>query len=143
MIMSGSSKAKGSSPTRSRAPHGMAEPERHLLPGETGLARSGLQFLEVLQLLGLAALRQRFVELELQVEMVLDDALVAARDEDEVLDAGFPRLVDHILDHRPVDDREHFLRDRFGRRQEPCSKPRNGEDSFSDSLHRLEYPFML
>ena len=39
------------------------------------------------------------------VEMVLDHALVAAGDEDEMLDAGFLGLVDHILDQRLVDDR--------------------------------------
>ena len=50
--------------------------------------------------------------------MVLDDALVAAGDEDEMLDAGLAGLVDHILDDRPVDDGQHFLGNRLGGGQE-------------------------
>ena len=36
--------------------------------------------------------------------MILDHRLVAAGDEDEVLDAGLAGLVDHVLQHRAVDD---------------------------------------
>ena len=41
--------------------------------------------------------------------MVLDHPLVAAGDEDEMLDARLARLVDHVLQDRPVDDRQHLL----------------------------------
>ena len=92
-----------------RAPHGMAEAERRLLAGEARLAGRRQLAQKLLELLGLAAFGQRALELELAVEMVLDDALVAAGDEDEMLDAGRARLVDHMLDHRPVDDRQHLL----------------------------------
>src|SRR5262245_34891857 len=64
------------------------------------------------------ALRERVFELELAVEMVLDDSLVAAGDEDEVLDAGLARLVDHMLKQRPVDHRQHLLRHGLGVREE-------------------------
>jgi hypothetical protein len=56
------------------------------------------------------ALRERVFELELAVEMVLDDGLVAAGDEDEMFDAGLARFVDHMLDQRLVDHRQHLLR---------------------------------
>ena len=61
-------------------------------------------------------------ELELAVEMILDDALVAAGDEDEMLDAGLARLIDRILDQRPVDDRQHFLGHGLGGGQETGSE---------------------
>ena len=78
---------------------------------------------------------KREFELELAVEMVLDDALVAAGDEDEMLDAGLARLVHHVLDQRPVDDRQHFLRHGLGGRQEAGAEAGDGEDGFADAGH--------
>ena len=69
--------------------------------------------------------------------MVLDHGLVAAGDEDEVLDAGLARLVDDVLDERPVDDRQHFLRHGLGRRQEPGAEAGDGEYGFADEFHAL------
>jgi hypothetical protein len=74
-------------------------------------------------------------ELELQVEMVLDDGLVAAGDEDEMLDAGLARFVDHMLDQRPLDHRQHLLRDGLGGRQEPGAEPRDRENGFANGGH--------
>src|SRR4029453_9794842 len=65
--------------------------------------------------------------------MILDDALVAARDEDEMLDAGIPRLVDDMLNHRTVDDRQHLLGYRLGRGQEAGAKPCHGEHGLADA----------
>ncbi len=124
-----------------RAPDGMAKPHRHLLAGEAGLAGRRLQPLQAGELVVLAALRKRVVELELDVEMILDDRLVAAGDEDEVLDPRVARLVDDILDDRPVDDRQHFLRDGLGGREEPCAEAGDREDCFANSLHAVNYPF--
>ncbi len=83
----------------------------------------------------LAALAQREFQLELAVEMVLDHALVAAGDEDEMLDAGLARLVHHVLDQRPVDDRQHFLRHGLGGGQEAGSKAGDGKYGFADAVH--------
>ena len=118
-----------------RAPHRMAEAERRLLAGEADGAgfRQGLR--QQLQFRRLAALDQGHFELELAVEMVLDDALVAAGDEDEMLDAGLARLVDHVLDQRPVDDRQHFLRHGLGGGQEAGSEAGDGKDGFADAGH--------
>ena len=59
--------------------------------------------------------------------MILDDAFVAAGDEDEMLDAGLARLFDDVLDQRLVHHRQHFLRDGLGRRQEPGAEAGHGK----------------
>jgi hypothetical protein len=53
------------------------------------------------------------------VEIVLERGLAARRDEDELGDAGRPRLVDGVLDQRAVDEREDLLRDRLRGGKEP------------------------
>ena len=133
---SGSSSANGSWPTSSRA-HQTAWPRpsgdcwRVKLvvpgPGRSRASSSSSAFL--------LALGQRQLELELAVEMVLDHALVAAGDEDEMLDAGLARLVDDVLDQRPVDDRQHFLRHGLGGGQEAGAEPGDRENGFADRFH--------
>ena len=66
--------------------------------------------------------------------MVLDRRFVAAGDEDEMLDAGLARLVDDVLQHRPVDDRQHFLRHGLGRRQKSRAEAGDGQNGFADAL---------
>ena len=61
------------------APDRMAEAERHLLAGETRRAGGRKIGRESLQLLELAALLQSVLKLIGDVEMILDDRLVAAR----------------------------------------------------------------
>jgi hypothetical protein len=80
------------------------------------------------------------VQLELDVEMVLDDRLVAAGHEDEVLDARLARLVDDILDHRTVDDGQHLLRHRLRRRQKPGTQPCHRKYCLADSFRSLFHP---
>jgi len=80
----------------------------------------------------LAACAQRLVELELQVEMILDHALVAAGDENEMFDARFRRLIHDMLDQWPIDHREHFLGHGLGRRQKAGAKTGNREYGFAD-----------
>ena len=115
------------------APHRVAEPERRLLPGKARGAGGGLVARQDL-LLGLlvAARGQRGVEFEHAVEMVLDHALVAAGDEDEMLDAGLLGLVEHVLDQRLVDDGQHFLRHRLGGGQDAGAEAGDREDGFAD-----------
>ncbi len=67
--------------------------------------------------------------------MVLDHAFVPPGDEDEMLDAGLPRLVDHMLDQRPVDDRQHFLRHGLGGRQEARAETGDREYGFANRFH--------
>jgi hypothetical protein len=99
-----------------RAPYRVAEPERELLPREARCSGTREVAREQFEVVVPLALRQRVLELELPIEMVLDDSLVAASDEDEMLDAGLARLVDHVLDQRAVDHRQHLLGHGFGGR---------------------------
>ena len=117
-----------------RAPDRMAEAERRLLAREARLAGVGQVGVQRLQLRFLAALGEGALELELAVEMVLDHALVAAGDEDEVLDAGGARLVDHVLDDGAVDDGQHLLRHRLGGGQEAGAEASHGKDGFADAF---------
>ncbi|MEH2602743.1 hypothetical protein V1277_002120 [Bradyrhizobium sp. AZCC 1588] len=66
------------------------------------------------------------------VEMVLDHPLVAPGDEDEMLDAGLLGLVDHVLNQRLVDDRQHFLRHCLGGGQDAGAEAGDREDGFTD-----------
>ena len=77
-----------------RAPDGMAEAERRLLAGEAGRAGGRQIGHQGLVFLVLAAALQRVFQLVGDVEMIFDHRLVAAGDEDEMLDAGLARLVD-------------------------------------------------
>ena len=120
-----------------RAPHRVAEAERRLLAREAGGARARQVARQQLEIGVPLPLVQRVLELELAVEMVLDDALVAAGDEDEMLDAGLARLVDHVLDQRPVDHRQHFLGHGLGGGQEPGAEAGDRENGFADRFHGL------
>jgi hypothetical protein len=106
-----------------------------LLPREARRSRPRQVARQRLEVGAPLALRERMFELELAVEMVLDDGLVAAGDEDEMLDAGLARLVDHMLDQRPVDHRQHLLRHGLGGRQEPGAQPGEWKDRFANGGH--------
>jgi hypothetical protein len=49
-----------------------------------------------------------------------------------VLDPGLARLIDHILDQRPIDDSQHLLRHRLGRRKDTGAETGDREHSFAD-----------
>ena len=118
-----------------RAPHRVAQSERFLLAGKARRARDR-QFLgQDFQCAVLLPFEQVHFQLELAVEMVFDDALVAAGDEDEMLDAGLAGLVHHVLDQRPVDHRQHLFRHGLGRRQEPGAEAGHGKNRLAYGLH--------
>ncbi len=73
--------------------------------------------------------------------MVLDRRLVAAGDHDEMLDPGLPRLVDRVLDDRAVDDGEHLLGHRLGRRQEAGAEAGDGKDGGAEAMRHDGDPF--
>ena len=131
--MSGSSTAKGScADDFARAPDGVAEAERRLLAGEAGRA-GGRQIGHQRGVFErFPAPLERVFELVGGVEMILDDALVAAGDEDEMLDPRLARLIDDVLKDRPVDDGQHLLRNRLGRRQETRAEAGDGQHGFAD-----------
>ena len=120
----------------------MAEAERLLLTREAGRAGFRQQAVQQRQLCILVALAQRMLKLELNVEVILDHVLAAAGDEHEMLDPGFHRLIDDVLDHRLVDDGEHFLRHRLGRRQEP--RPQSGHRKYClTNFFMLSHSYLL
>ncbi len=133
---SGNSSAKGSLPTSSRAHHtAWPRPSGDCWRVKLTVPASGRSSDNSSQFGRLAAFGQRQLQLELAVEMVLDHALVAAGDEDQMLDAGLARFVDHVLDQRPVDHRQHFLRHRLGGRQEAGAEAGDGENGLADVGH--------
>ncbi len=66
--------------------------------------------------------------------MILDHALVAAGDEDEFIDSGSQAFLNGILDQRPVDDRQHFLRHRLGGGQKSGAETGHRQNGFTDAL---------
>ena len=67
--------------------------------------------------------------------MILDHPLVAAGHEDEMFDASLAGLIDHMLDERPVDHRQHLLGHRLGGGKETGTKAGNGQDRFANGCH--------
>src|SRR5882724_2008666 len=114
------------------APYRMAEAERRLLPREAHRTRLRLVARQDLHFGLLAARAKRGVELVHPVEMVLDHALVAAGDEDEMFDAGLFGLVDHVLDQWLVDDGQHFLWHRLGGGQDAGAEAGDRKNGFAD-----------
>ena len=84
----------------------------------------------------LAALIENVLQLERDVEMILHRALAAARDEQDVVDAGLDGLLDAVLNDRLVDEHQHFLRQHLGRREKACPEAGGRKDRLSNrSLH--------
>jgi hypothetical protein len=131
-MTSGSRTAKGSFPMMSRAhqtawprPSGFCWRVKLAPPAGRRLCSTCLE--DGVFLLGDEGVFQ-FVGM---VEIVFDGAFVAPGDKNDVLDARLERLIDHILDGGAVDDRKHFLRDRFRCRQHTCAKPGDRQDCLS------------
>ena len=107
----------------------MAKAERLLLAGKARAAGRQAALLHLFEngvfLLG----DQCFFQFIGMVEIVFDGAFVAPCDKNDVLDSRLKRLIDHILDRRTVNDRKHFLRDRFRCRQNTCAKSGDWKDS--------------
>ena len=85
--------------------------------------------------LDLALLLEQVLELVVEVEVILDRALLGRGDDDDLLDPGGDRLFDRVLDDRLVDQRQHLLRLGLRRRQEAGAPARGGEDGLSNA-HR-------
>ena len=133
--MSGSSSANGWWPTSSRAHHtAWPSPSGSCWRVKLAWPACGSSRCSSASSSDLPAHREGMLELELLVEMVLDDALVAPGDEDEMLDPGLAGLVDGVLDQRPVDDRQHLLGHGLGGRQEAGAETRNRKYRGSNAL---------
>ena len=64
--------------------------------------------------------------------MEFDQVLLVADDENQRFDPRLQRFLDGILDQRLVDDRQHFLGDRLGGRQEPRAHAGNRKHRLAD-----------
>jgi hypothetical protein len=87
----------------------MPKAERLLLPCKTRRSGERQMNFEIEKLLLLVSLPQNLFQLELAIEMILDNALVPAGNENEVLDTPAPGLIRDVLDEWPVDNRKHLL----------------------------------
>ena len=110
---------------------GVAEAERLALAHEVELGERG-EAGQLLEQLPLAGAGERLLELRRPVEMVLDRALPAARDDEDVGDPGSDGLFDDVLDGRLVDQGQHLLGRGLGRRQEPGPEPGRGDHGLAD-----------
>src|ERR1700756_4065385 len=116
----------------------MAKSQGHLLSRVGDLPGLGQSRFELLEYVLLPTLPQRGFELERAIEMIVDGALSPARDKEELLDAGCLGLFDRVMNKRRVDDWQHLLGHRLGRRQKAGSQPGDGEDGFADrSVHEF------
>ncbi len=84
------------------------------------------------ELFALATRFQERLELDRHVEMIFDGVLAPARDEDDIGDTGGDCLFDAVLNDWLVDEREHLLRLRLGRRKETGTQAGNGKDGLAD-----------
>ncbi len=117
-----------------RAPDGVAKPQRHLLAHGDHGAGLDLGRAQQFQRIGLAALAQRGLQLEGDVEMLDQGGLAAPGHQAELLDPGRARLLDRVLDEWLVDHRQHFLGDGLGGRQESRAEARNGQHGLAQRL---------
>jgi hypothetical protein len=90
---------------------------------------------DLAELFDLALLLEQVLELVVEIEVILDRALVGRGDDDDLLDPGSDRFLDAVLDDRLVDQRQHLLGLRLGRGQETGAPAGGREDSFADA-HR-------
>ena len=90
---------------------------------------------DLAELLDLALLLEQVLELVVEVEVVLDRALLRRGDDDDLLDPRGDRFLDAVLDDRLVDEGQHLLGLRLGGGQEAGAPAGGREDSFADA-HR-------
>ena len=65
----------------------------------------------------LVAAFEEMLELKANVEVILNGALATSGNDDDVLDAGVFGFLNTILDQGLVDERQHLLGHRLGRRK--------------------------
>ena len=128
--------ANGSSPTSSRVTS-TAWPRPSGSPCRTYAKLIRFEILRISSSCSrLAARLEERLELDRDVEVILDGVLAAAGDEDDVVDARGDRFFDAVLDDRLVDERQHFLGLRLGRRQEAGAEAGGGKDGFANGVSR-------
>ena len=97
----------------------------------------------VLQHLFLAGFRKAGLQLGGAVEMVFHDALAAAGDDEDLLDAGGDGLLHDVLDGRLVHNGEHLLGHGLCGGQHAGAQACRGDDGFTDLLHGKHSPLVF
>ncbi len=119
---------------------GMPEPELLLL-ADVGDLRQIADVAHLAEHLDVALLLEQVLEFVRQVEVVLDGALLARGDDDDLLDARGNGLFHRVLDDRLVHQRQHLFGLRLGGGQEAGAPARSGENGLSNahrtSSHRV------
>src|SRR5918996_1469181 len=115
------------------ARHGVSKAERITLPGVVDGRELGDRP-HLLQLVELALRLEIVLQLRRPIEVVLDRPLTAAGHHQDVADPGTHGFLDHELDRRRVDDRQHLLGGRLGRGQETRAESRHRDHGVLD-LH--------
>ncbi len=113
-------------------PHAPHVPNRALLFASRRKRRSCRKSRAPWKQLGFTLRFEQLLQLEANVEMVFDGRFSASGDDDNVLYPGMHRFFYTVLNQWLIDNREHLLRLRFGRRQESGTQPGGGKYSFSN-----------
>src|SRR5713101_7028729 len=93
------------------------------------------------KLVKLAALFKGVLEFHRTVEVILEAGLAPSCDHQNVGEPTANRFLDHVLDGRLVDEREHLLGHGLGGREESGSQPGGRYDGFAKGhLHVLPSP---
>lgn len=109
------------------AAHGVAEPQRLGLVAQAHGQRPRLG--HGVGAGALAAAAQQALARRVAREVGRDLGLGGARDDQALVDAGGPeRLLDHVLDDRPVEHRQHLLGRYLRGRQEAGAEAGGGDD---------------
>lgn len=77
------------------------------------------------------------LQLKRVIEVVLNRSFAFARHDDDVFHTRFHRFFDDVLNGRFVDDRQHFLRHRFGCRQKTRAESCGGYDGLANHGHSV------
>lgn len=103
----------------------MPQTQRFALTHEVNVGQVG-EVDHLTQLVHLALGLQQVLQLEVAIEVVLQAAFVTARDDEDVIDSGGDRLLNHILDGRSIDHRQHLLGLRLGGGRKRVPNPAAG-----------------
>ena len=120
---------------RLRHAHGVAQAQGLLLADEVDVGQVG-DAKALFQHFFLAGGSQLFFQLGAAVEVVLNDRLVPAQDDEDVGDAGADRLFDQVLDGGLIHDGQHPLGHGLGGGQDPRAQAGGRDDGFFDGLHK-------
>lgn len=117
------------------APDGVAQAQGGHLAHEAHLAGLGQLGAQLFKDLDLALGFQLRLKLDLMIEIVLDRALRAAGDEDEVFDARLATFLDNVGKNWSIDDVQQFLWRGLGARQDTRTETGDRKNSFANGFH--------